>query len=417
MGAETSFTDVVSGARLAQNFAFYRIFQGIAYLWAGPLGARIHGRFGNAITMFAACSMQVVGALGIALFYKETQGFLFALKKDEKKRMEKKKKGGGPSNPLAFVKLFKDGTLARLTVINTLHTLSDYTFQLDDIYLRQHVGLDNASMGWFGMVRGVSYIVGGTFARTVQPKMGPWAYTQMIHAILVIYLVLKANARSLATTVAYLAFYTLGPFGIRSSATQALLFERGVALGHTREALVAANANLGDWLKIVGPFVYLKLFNGLQRKGNLYYFCAIQVAIAQLLFMTIDRSGFASSSKGPAAAAAVAPVGGTVPLPSAAAVAAAAQGQQLPGAAATPAVSDAAVSAEAAAKAALAAAEAAQAAAEAAAAAAEAADFLAPRSSGRGGRRRPFRTPRGTRTPHGTPGAVAAAQSAAADSH
>ena len=75
---------------LAQNLAQYRVFQGLAYIVAGPLGARLHQAVGDRTTMLVASSSVFLGALTILGFAKETKGFLEdkALEETRKKRRE-----------------------------------------------------------------------------------------------------------------------------------------------------------------------------------------------------------------------------------------------------------------------------------------------------------------------------------------
>ena len=59
-------------------------------------------------------------------------------------------------------------------------------------------------------------------------------------------------------------------------------------LGHTREALAAAQTNLIDWLRILMPFVWSRIYNMSTNKGNMYYSCALLVLLGHFTFLMVD---------------------------------------------------------------------------------------------------------------------------------
>ena len=87
---------------------------------------------------------------------------------------------------------------------------------------------------------------------------------------------------------------TLGPMVIRSAGANALFIERGLALGHSREALLAAQHNIQDWLRILTPLLYGRLYNS--YRGNVYYVSAGMLILAELLFLTLKEKSISTKS-------------------------------------------------------------------------------------------------------------------------
>merc|ERR1711964_927317 len=89
----------------------------------------------------------------------------------------------------------------------------------------------------------------------------------------------------------------IGPVYIRSSCVNAQFFGRGIGLGYSREALVAAQTNLTDWLRIVSPIIFGRIFNShrfapagsSKAHGSIYYIAAAMIAFGQLLFIPVDK--------------------------------------------------------------------------------------------------------------------------------
>ena len=78
-----------------------------------------------------------------------------------------------------------------------------------------------------------------------------------------------------------------GPMYTRSSAINALAFERGKELGIPPEKLAAAQANLSSWLMVLWPMRASRLYGsfGHLLKGAPYIASAGMVVLAQVLLL------------------------------------------------------------------------------------------------------------------------------------
>lgn len=298
LGIETTFTDLAEGTQLAQAFARSRIFMGISLIASAPVGVIFHQRFGNTVTHLGAIASEVVAALLIILMHRETKG-LFDKEKEAGGAVAAKPGGGRSAqrSPVAFLLLFRDATLAKLAGVSCLMSACDNTWELDGIYLRTELQLNPDQVGKYYTFRGISYLTGSVVAEFLQRLFGQIGYTRSVHLTIFVYLIVKARARNFGMVVTFLLIYSLGPMMIRNSSVNALFYERGISLGYTREALVAAMGNMNDWFRMLMPLAYGQVYRRAPVKAYMYYLCAGIIVLSQLLFTTVNFEKIPSTAQ------------------------------------------------------------------------------------------------------------------------
>ena len=284
LGTAASFSDVLQGKELSHALNVFNMAMGLAMIPGSLLGARSASKLGNKMSLYLASIGSLIGFGLVFHYYKETKKETIESNKTKKTT---KKTTTLNINPLAFLKVFQDARLAKLCCVNCLHYMADSTFQLDQVFLRTYVGLDNNTMGTYGMIRGISYSVGTYFSRLLLPKIGAKSYTQVANIAIIAYLYKKGTTRNMQGMMVFSFFYALAPIYIRSSGVQSLYFDRGVELGMGRGELSAISSSLINTVQIVQPFVFSSIYNNFHFKGYIYFLQAGLVGVSSILLGSI----------------------------------------------------------------------------------------------------------------------------------
>ena len=146
LGAQSSFSDCAEGEKLAHALNIFNVCMGLSMVAGSPLGATGVARFGTSASLVISGTTSLAGAIAIALFYQETAAVSST---GQGRGAGRAKRRRGFSSPFAFLKLFRDSKLAKLTLIYVSQFLCDSTMELDQVFLRSHVGLDNSQMGGY----------------------------------------------------------------------------------------------------------------------------------------------------------------------------------------------------------------------------------------------------------------------------
>ena len=281
LGAQASFSDSMKGEELSHALNVFNASMGFAMLCGSSFGAWSASSLGNKTSLLMASCVGMVG-------YTITSVHLQDTNKDTKnKQTHANTSSSSSSNPLLFLKIFRDARLAKLCLVNCLHYMADSTFELDQIFLRTHVHLNNDTMGYYGQIRGVSYGIGMAVSRILmtQCKIGSRSYTQFANAVVICYLVAKARTKSTRGMYVFSLFYMLAPLYVRSSGVVSEYYSRGVELGLARGELSAMSSSLINWVQIIQPTIFSAIYNGssVRFKGTIYYIQALLVAVSSLL--------------------------------------------------------------------------------------------------------------------------------------
>ena len=284
LAAECSMSDCASGPDLAYAMSRFNTYMGLSMIPGSYLGPYFRNYFGAKGTLYVGTGIIFLGGYCLpSLLYKETMAKKANNNNDndadsDKKKIQRKRVGIS-----TFLKVFRDPLLLKYSILNSLHFIMDGTMEIDQIYNRVDVGLNPSERGIYMSLRGVAYFIGTTFARVFQRKLGPLGYTQIVHYILMLSFLIKANMRSMRMVIMMLMCYSCAPMYIRSSAMNSLYYKRGLELGFTRGTLSAATSSLMDFCKIISPLIYARIYNYSTFKGTPYYFAFCIVIVSEII--------------------------------------------------------------------------------------------------------------------------------------
>ncbi|CAK0802967.1 unnamed protein product [Prorocentrum cordatum] len=154
-------------------------------------------------------------------------------------------------NPLAFMALLKDKTLAMLAGVAMLQSFGDYVnvYDINNLYMIKVLGYDPPQIGNFAMSVGLSQIAGGWATGKLVKGIGLKSHVLFANLAWALGCVVLGTARSTPKLFAALAIWTFGHQ--RNNTVNVNMQTVGNAAGMGRGEIIAASGNLLAYVKIM----------------------------------------------------------------------------------------------------------------------------------------------------------------------
>lgn len=196
-------------------------------------------------------------------------------------------------NPVAFLKLFKEKTLAWLTITSGLQSFGDYVniYDINNLFMIKVLKYVPAQIGNFAMTVGLSQIAGGKATAELTKKVGLLDATMYGNLFWMLGMVMMGTARNTQQAFTALAIWTFGHN--RNNGVGALQQKYGGAQGMGRGEIIACNSNFLAYIKIMIPLLYSNLFawatsGGRNMPGLPYFVVSALTALSQVTFKIAD---------------------------------------------------------------------------------------------------------------------------------
>jgi len=232
-------------------------------------------KLGGAKSFFASSIAFLVTAAFVQLGMNET------LSKDSRKEFKL-----SSVNPLAFLALFKDKTLAMLAGVAMFQSFGDYVniYDINNLFMIKNLGYEPAQIGNFAMSVGLSQIAGGAATGKIVKAIGLKSHVLFANLAWALGCMVLGTSRSTPKLFAALAIWTFGHQ--RANTVNVQMQTYGNAAGMGRGEIIAASGNLLAYVKIVVPLFYSNVFawatsNGRNMPGLPYFIIAVLTAAAQ----------------------------------------------------------------------------------------------------------------------------------------
>lgn len=198
------------------------------------------------------------------------------------------------SNPLSFLRLFRNKTMSTLALSVGCGSMAEYgnIYDINFLFLKTVLGYGQEEVGRFAAFFGLTQILGGRLTKQIIGSLGQQAYTLIGNFGYALGFTLMGLTRSSPQLFVSLFALTLGHQ--RSSEAGNLLSQQAVAAGMGRGEVVGAITNLTAVLKMIAPMLYSRLFTlsttgGRNVPGMPYFLIAAFVASAQALIATVPN--------------------------------------------------------------------------------------------------------------------------------
>lgn len=270
------------GAAMADLFAKAPEKLAVASATAGmffgvgtTVGPFIGSKLGGARSFFASSIAFLVTAAFVQLGMNET------LSTDARKEFKL-----SSVNPLAFLALFKDKTLAMLAGVAMFQSFGDYVnvYDINNLYMIKVLGYDPPQIGNFAMSVGLSQIAGGWATGKIVKSIGLKSHVLFANLAWALGCMVLGTSKSTPKLFAALAIWTFGHQ--RANTVNVNMQTYGGAAGMGRGEIIAASGNLLAYVKIMVPLFYSNVFawatsNGRNMPGLPYFIIAVLTAAAQ----------------------------------------------------------------------------------------------------------------------------------------
>jgi Na+/melibiose symporter-like transporter len=239
------------------------------------VGPFIGSKLGGAKSFFASSIAFLVTAAFVQLGMNET------LPMDGRKTFKL-----SSVNPLAFLALLKDKTLAMLAGVAMLQSFGDYVniYDINNLYMIKVLGYDPPQIGNVAMTVGLSQIAGGLATSKIVKGIGLKSHFLLANLAWALGCMVLGTARSTPKVFAAIAIWTFGHQ--RANTVNVNMQTIGNAAGMGRGEIIAASGNLLAYVKIMVPLLYSNVFawatsSGRNTPGLPYFIIAALMAAAQ----------------------------------------------------------------------------------------------------------------------------------------
>lgn len=271
------------GAAMADVFAKTPEKLAVAAATAGmffgvgtTIGPFIGSKLGGAKSFFASSMAFLAVAAFVQLGMNET------LPKDSRKEFKL-----SSVNPLAFLALFKDKTLAMLAGVAMFQSFGDYVniYDINNLYMIKVLGFQPAQIGNVAMTVGLSQIAGGAATSKLVKRIGLKSHVLFANLAWALGCAVLGTARTTPKLLAAIAIWTFGHQ--RANSVNVQLQTYGNAAGMGRGEIIAASGNLLAYVKIFVPLFYSNVFawatsNGRNMPGLPYFIIAFLTGMSQI---------------------------------------------------------------------------------------------------------------------------------------
>lgn len=198
-------------------------------------------------------------------------------------------------DPVKFLKLFQNKTLAWLAVATALQSFGDWVniLDLNNLFLIKILNYGPQELGHFATAWGLSTVAGGKVTLLSLKGLHKLNYSALkvstffSNSMWTAGMMTMGLARRTSQVSAAMFLWTFGQ--LRSNALTTYLQTYGAAEGLGRAEIVVATANLLAYVKVLAPLLYSNLFywaasKDLRQPGLPYFVVAAMTLLAQVSF-------------------------------------------------------------------------------------------------------------------------------------